>query len=87
MQNQILWGYLWKRLVKYLNTCKKISLFKYQKYFHDKECDCNEDGSDDCMDDGYCICKENVSGLKCDSCTEDAFGFPECLGKYKKKSE
>ena len=34
------------------------------------------------MDDGNCICKENISGEKCDICKEDAYGtFPDCLGK------
>ena len=52
------------------------------KYFHHKACDCNQDGSDDCTDDGNCICKENISGEKCDSCMEDAYGtFPDCIGK------
>ena len=46
------------------------------------ECECSEDGSNDqdCDDTGSCNCKENVSGMKCDACIVNTFGYPNCKG-------
>ena len=58
--------------------CNIFTFFNIIKIFHHKECDCNQDGSDDCMDDGTCICKENIIGVKCNSCKLGLYGFPNC---------
>jgi len=43
-------------------------------------CDCDELGSTsiDCNRNGQCSCKQGYSGLKCDTCAEDYYGFPDC---------
>ena len=47
-------------------------------------CECNLEGSTNsqCYENHQCICKANITGLKCDSCFDNDFGFPNCLGMY-----
>ena len=73
------------RLVLNLDSVPNSSFamcYNVIKIFHHKECDCNQDGSEGCMDDGNCICKENIIGVKCDYCKEGTYDFPNCLGTY-----
>ncbi|XP_033106488.1 laminin subunit beta-1-like [Anneissia japonica] len=44
-------------------------------------CDCNPDGSDvyQCRNDGTCVCRDRVTGAKCDRCAIGTKGnFPYC---------
>ena len=57
-----------------LYSCKAVC-----KYIN---CSCNSIGShnDKCDDNGQCSCKTGYQGLRCDSCAQDYFGFPNCQG-------
>ena len=54
-------------------------------YFHFLACNCNLVGSSGSKCDkntGICDCNIGYSGTKCSSCTEDFYGYPNCIGKY-----
>ena len=44
---------------------------------------CNTIGSENenCDDRGFCNCKCNVVGSKCDECASEFYNFPKCIGK------
>ena len=47
-------------------------------------CACDEDGSEDQLcdkDSGQCTCRPNVVGLKCKTCADEYWAFPDCQGK------
>ena len=46
------------------------------------ECNCDGDGSLDgkCDDHGKCSCKPGFDGVKCNTCANNFFGFPQCQG-------
>ena len=48
------------------------------------ECNCNGDGSLDgkCDDAGKCSCKPGFDRVKCNTCANNFFGFPQCRGIY-----
>ena len=48
------------------------------------ECNCDEDGSiyENCDDTGKCSCKHGFDGDKCNTCANNFFGFPFCLGTH-----
>ena len=48
------------------------------------EGNCDGDGSLDgkCDDAGKCSCKPGFDGVKCNTCANNFFGFPQCRGMY-----
>ena len=44
------------------------------------ECKCNQEWTIGCDDTGTCTCKEDYTGLKCDTCLPMFYGFPNCQG-------
>lgn len=69
---------------RHCDKCK----FGYYQFPNCFKCDCNSAGTDftrchlnngqcQCDENGQCPCKENVIGLKCDRCKENAFGLLE----------
>ena len=46
-------------------------------------CACDENGSEDQLcdkDSGQCTCRPNVVGLKCKTCKDEYWSFPDCEG-------
>ena len=48
------------------------------------ECNCDGDGSlnGKCDDAGKCSCKPGFDEVKCNTCANNFFGFPQCRGMY-----
>ena len=48
------------------------------------DCKCDGDGSLDgkCDDAGKCSCKTRIVGVKCNTCANNFFGFPQCQGIF-----
>ena len=71
--------------VKKVAQAPQLCILEHQLYFSISECNCNPDGSKtlECgRTNGYCSCKERVSGLKCDDCMHNHFNFPLCQGMF-----
>ena len=62
----------------------EIMLFSLYYLMSFIECNCDGDGSLDgkCDDAGKCSCKTGFDGVKCNTCANNFFGFPQCRGMY-----
>ena len=51
-----------------------------EAFFTSLACDCNLNGIASCnQEDGTCICKSAILGIKCDACKDGSYGyFPNC---------
>lgn len=80
-----MWGVWGKIFGKKMNNLKWINYFCSQAGFANLSlecatCDCHHNGSGSAICDpenGQCLCKPNVVGLKCESCEEFYFGLTE----------
>ena len=55
------------------------SLIHEEKYF--SACDCDKTSSNGCDEKGICLCKERISGKRCNQCKHGFYGYPACKGK------
>ena len=49
------------------------------------ECNCDENGANGKLCDkesGQCSCNPHVVGLKCKTCEDEYWAFPDCQGSY-----
>ena len=49
------------------------------------ECLCDENGADSKLcnkESGQCTCNPHVVGLKCKTCADEYWAFPDCQGSY-----
>ena len=44
-------------------------------------CDCDESGSIGCDEKGTCLCKERISGKRCNQCKHGYYSYPTCKCK------
>ena len=76
-------------LKKYFATLDFVKCNTFQTKFRKDCCHCDEDGSESLLCDaidgdyenGQCTCNSNtngISGLKCDSCADGYYLFPDC---------
>ena len=49
-------------------------------FFTSPACDCSLNGTESCnKENGQCICKSTIEGIKCDACKDGSYGyFPNC---------
>ena len=69
--------------VKVFTFYQKYYYFLFSIYFLSFiECNCTIDGSVNvnCDNTGKCSCKTGFDGVKCNTCANNFFGFPQCQG-------
>ena len=44
-------------------------------------CECDETGSIGCDEKGTCLCKERISGKRCNQCKHGYYSYPTCKCK------